>query len=130
MTATAETYDLTIDGSAAGTPQAPAATTSAAAPRKTNSRLSVVTTERRYAPKPSGKPDPVAHLSAEDIEELGRELDALRQEVLGSRGASDAAYIRKVIKTQRWLEMGSRGVLLFSIFPPALLLGAAVLFGA
>ena len=27
MTATAETYDLTIDGSAAGTPQAPAATT-------------------------------------------------------------------------------------------------------
>jgi linoleoyl-CoA desaturase len=124
MTATAETYDLTIDGSAAGTPQAPAATPSTA-PRKTNSRLSVVTTERRYAPKPSGKPDPVAHLSAEDIEELGRELDALRQEVLASRGASDAAYIRKVIKTQRWLEMGSRGVLLFSIFPPAWLVGTA-----
>ena len=121
MTATAETYDLTIDGSAAGTPQAPASTT----PRRTNSRLSVVTTERRYAPKPSGKPDPVAHLSAEDIEELGRELDALRQEVLGSRGASDAAYIRKVIKTQRWLELGSRGVLLFSIFPPAWLVGTA-----
>ncbi|MDF2145170.1 acyl-CoA desaturase [Knoellia sp. p5-6-4] len=121
MTATAETYDLTIDGSAAGTPQAPASTT----PRRTNSRLSVVTTERRHAPKPSGKPDPVAHLSAEDVEELGRELDALRQEVLGSRGASDAAYIRKVIKTQRWLEMGSRGVLLFSIFPPAWLVGTA-----
>ena len=123
MTATVEKFDLTIDGSAAGTPQAPAATTTTT--RKPNSRLSVVTTERRYAPKPSGKPDPVAHLSAEDIEELGRELDALRQEVLGSRGASDAAYIRKVIKAQRWLEMGSRGVLLFSLFPPAWLVGTA-----
>ncbi len=122
MTATVEKFDLTIDGSAAGTPQAPAATTTT---RKPNSRLSVVTSERRFAPKPSGKPDPVAHLSAEDIEELGRELDALRQEVLGSRGASDAAYIRKVIKAQRWLEMGSRGVLLFSLFPPAWLVGTA-----
>ena len=65
MTATAETYDLTIDGSGAGTPQAPGAPAVApagAALRKTNSRLSVVTTERRYVPKASGKPDPVAHL--------------------------------------------------------------------
>ena len=134
MTATAEKFDLTIDGSGAGTPQAPAAEATAEATteartartkRTPNSRLSVVTTERRHVPKPSGKPDPVAHLTAEDIEELGRELDALRQEVLGSRGASDAAYIRKVIKAQRWLEMGSRGVLLFSIFPPAWLVGTA-----
>ena len=34
------------------------------------------------------------------------ELDALRQEVLESRGASDAAYIRKVIDVQRKIELG------------------------
>lgn len=72
------------------------------------------------------KPDnPIAHLTAEDIEQLGKELDAIRQEVLDSRGADDAAYIRKLIKTQRSLELGSRIVLLASIFPPAWLVGTA-----
>ena len=33
---------------------------------------------------------------------------------MDSRGDRDAAYIRKVIKTQRYLEMGSRAVLLFT----------------
>jgi fatty acid desaturase len=66
---------------------------------------------------------PVAHLSAADIDNLGRELDAIRQEVLDSRGERDAAYIRKVIDLQRKLELGSRGVLLFSLFPPAWLAG-------
>ena len=60
--------------------------------------------------------NPIAHLTKEDIEELGRELDAIRQSVLDTRGADDAAYIRKVIATQRYLELGSRAVLLFSIF--------------
>ena len=41
-----------------------------------------------------------------------------------SRGA-DAAYIRSVITTQRYLELGSRAVLLFSLFPPAWLVGTA-----
>jgi fatty acid desaturase len=67
--------------------------------------------------------DPTAHLSAEDIETLGRELDAIRQEILDSRGAADAAYIRKVIKAQRGIEAGSRALLLFSIFPPAWIAG-------
>jgi len=69
--------------------------------------------------------NPIAHLSAEDIEQLGKELDAIRQEVIDSRGASDAAYIRRLIKTQRSLELGSRIVLLASIFPPAWLVGTA-----
>ena len=69
--------------------------------------------------------NPIAHLSASDIEELGRELDAVRQSVLDTRGAADAAYIRKVIDAQRKLEMGSRAVLLFSILPPAWLIGTA-----
>jgi fatty acid desaturase len=101
-------------------------TTSTTTPgRTTNSRLSLTQTERHHVPKRSGKPDPTAHLSAADVEALGRELDALRQEVLSSRGADDAAYIRKVIGVQRKLELGSRAVLLFSFFPPAWLLGTA-----
>ncbi|HVU60853.1 MAG TPA: acyl-CoA desaturase [Mycobacteriales bacterium] len=67
--------------------------------------------------------NPIAHLSAEDIEALGRELDAIREQIIGSRGERDAAYIRKVIETQRRLELASRIVLLVSLFPPAWLAG-------
>ena len=67
--------------------------------------------------------NPVAHLTPEDIEQIGIELDAIRQDVIDDRGASDAAYIRKVIDTQRKLELASRAVLLFSSLPPAWLLG-------
>ena len=51
-------------------------------------------------------------LTREQVEELGRELDRIRQDVIESRGERDAAYIRRVIKTQRLLELGSRLVLL------------------
>jgi linoleoyl-CoA desaturase len=64
-----------------------------------------------------------AHLTAEDVENLGRELDAIREQVVASRGERDAAYIRKVIDGQRKLELGSRAVLLFSLFPPAWFVG-------
>jgi NADPH-dependent stearoyl-CoA 9-desaturase len=67
--------------------------------------------------------DPTTHLSDEDIENLGRELDAIREHVLGARGERDAAYIRKVIDGQRRLELVSRAVLLFSLFPPAWVIG-------
>ena len=70
------------------------------------------------------KPDnPIAHLTPEDIEQIGYELDRIRQDVLDSRGAADAAYIRRVISVQRRLELGSRAVLLASVFPPAWVLG-------
>ncbi|MGH3864127.1 fatty acid desaturase family protein [Actinokineospora sp.] len=68
---------------------------------------------------------PIDHLSAEDIELLGKELDAIRQHILDSRGERDAAYIRKVIDAQRKLELTSRGILLFSLFPAAWLVGTA-----
>ncbi|GAA3954167.1 fatty acid desaturase family protein [Actinoplanes auranticolor] len=72
------------------------------------------------------KPEnPIAHLTPEDIEAIGRELDALRDEIVASRGERDARYIRRVISTQRRLELASRAVLLVSIFPPAWLLGTA-----
>jgi NADPH-dependent stearoyl-CoA 9-desaturase len=69
------------------------------------------------------KSDPTAHLSDEDIENLGRELDAIRAQIVASRGERDAVYIRKVIDGQRKLELASRAVLLFSLFPPAWVVG-------
>ena len=69
--------------------------------------------------------NPIAHLTPEDIEQIGIELDAIRQGILDSRGAADAAYIRRMITIQRSLELSSRAVLLVSIFPPAWLLGTA-----
>ena len=45
--------------------------------------------------------------------------------MIAPRGASDAAYIRKVINVQRKLELSSRAVLLLSLFPPAWLVGTA-----
>ncbi|PUA79512.1 fatty acid desaturase family protein [Nocardioides currus] len=67
--------------------------------------------------------NPVAHLTSEDIEALGAELDAIRQDVLGTRGERDAAYIRKVVDVQRKLELASRAALLVSAFPPAWIAG-------
>lgn len=63
------------------------------------------------------------HLSRADVEQLGVELDAIRQQVLDTRGAGDAAYIRRVIRAQRSLELGSRLVLMASGYRPAWLLG-------
>jgi fatty acid desaturase len=67
--------------------------------------------------------NPIAHLTPEDIEQIGIELDAIRQDVIDARGEADAAYIRKVVDVQRKLELGSRAVLLVSIFPPAWVAG-------
>ena len=88
-----------------------------------NSRLGSELAERHHVAKPSGKPDPTAHLSAAQVEELARELDAIREGVISSRNGDDAAYIRKVISVQRKMEMGSRAVLLASLFPPAWVVG-------
>jgi linoleoyl-CoA desaturase len=69
--------------------------------------------------------NPIAHLTPEDIEQLGAELDAIRASVIEARGERDATYIRTVIAAQRKLELASRGVLLFSFLPPAWLVGTA-----
>ncbi len=67
--------------------------------------------------------NPIAHLTREDIEQIGIELDAIRQDVIDARGDTDAAYIRKTVDVQRKLELASRATLLVSIFPPAWVAG-------
>ncbi|MDN3936032.1 acyl-CoA desaturase [Arthrobacter sp. YD4] len=63
---------------------------------------------------PLVRPPAAAHLSDEQVAELGRELDAIRDAVLAKRGAEDAAYIRRMIKIQRGLEVSGRAALLVS----------------
>ena len=52
------------------------------------------------------------HLSDEEVEQLGRELDAIRKEIEESRGDSDAAYINRLIRIQRGLAVAGRLALL------------------
>ena len=66
-------------------------------------------------------------LSPTQLDALAFELDAIRADVERDLGAADAAYIRRVIKTQRGLELGGRSLLLASRFTPALAGGTALL---
>ncbi|MFI6868750.1 fatty acid desaturase family protein [Nocardia sp. NPDC050406] len=68
-----------------------------------------------------------AHLTPEDVEAIGAELDAIRREIESSRGERDAKYIRNVIRLQRGLEISGRAVLFASLFPPAWFAGVALL---
>ncbi|GAA0975088.1 acyl-CoA desaturase [Acrocarpospora macrocephala] len=68
-----------------------------------------------------------SHLTRADVEEFGRELDKIREEVLASLGEQDARYIRGIISTQRKLELGGRVLLFASWLPPAWAAGTAAL---
>src|SRR6478736_2241175 len=61
------------------------------------------------------------------VERLGQELDALRDRIIASRGAKDAAYIRRVIRVQRTLEVAGRATLLLSKKKSAFVAGTAML---
>jgi linoleoyl-CoA desaturase len=56
-----------------------------------------------------------AHLNDAAIEALGRELDAMRDEVMDSRGDRDRRYILRLIRLQRSLALGGRVVILASL---------------
>jgi fatty acid desaturase len=73
------------------------------------------------------KTQAVIELTPEQIESFGAELDAIRQRVIDDRGERDANYIRRVIRVQRGLEVGGRGLLFFGFLPPAWLAGTAAL---
>ena len=70
---------------------------------------------------------PDARLTPEQLDAFGAELDAIRQRVIADLGERDANYIRRVIKAQRGLEVGGRGLLCSAAFPPAWLAGTAAL---
>ncbi len=66
-------------------------------------------------------------LTDTQIEELGRELDALRARIVADLGDRDAQYIRNVIRAQRGLEVAGRGLLFAGFLPPAWLGGVTAL---
>ena len=68
-----------------------------------------------------------AHLTAEDVEELARELDAIRTHIEESRGERDARYVRRTIQLQRALAAGGRIALFASKNKVAWLAGTAML---
>jgi linoleoyl-CoA desaturase len=70
---------------------------------------------------------PLARLTAAQIEQLGREFDAIHDEVYGDLGERDARYIRATIRLHRQLVLAARVTLLFSRRKPAWLAGTAAL---
>ncbi|HEY1855165.1 MAG TPA: acyl-CoA desaturase [Solirubrobacterales bacterium] len=73
---------------------------------------------------------PLAHLSAAQLERLGREFDAIRDRVRGELGERDRRYIEAMIEMQRRLAVLGRVGLLLPRFRPLALSGAAALAAA
>ncbi len=68
-----------------------------------------------------------AHLSTDDVDAIGRELDDLRAEIEASLGRDDADYIRRLIRLHRRLVVAARITLFASSLPPAWAAGTAML---
>jgi fatty acid desaturase len=70
---------------------------------------------------------PLSHLSQEQLDELGRELDAIRDRVFADLGSRDRRYIESMIAMQRRLAVMGRVLLLASRYRPAWVAGTATL---
>jgi NADPH-dependent stearoyl-CoA 9-desaturase len=81
----------------------------------------------RGEPK-SGEPQsPLARLTDEQLEQLGRELDAIHDEVYADLGERDSRYIRGTIRLHRQLVLAARAMLLGARYRPLWLAGTASL---
>jgi linoleoyl-CoA desaturase len=79
---------------------------------------------------PTEAGNPLARLTPEQIEEVGREFDAIHDEVFAELGERDARYIRATIKLHRHLVLAARAMLLGSRYKPLWLAGTASLSAA
>ena len=73
---------------------------------------------------------PLAGLSAEQIEQLGEEFDAIHDEVYGDLGERDRAYITNIIAMHRRIVVFARVMMLASRYKPAWIAGTASLSAA
>ncbi len=90
------------------------------------------TIERPPVPPPAAPPreepdNPLHRLTSEQLETLGRELDALHEEVFADLGERDARYIRATIKFHRQLVIAARLLLARSDKRPLWLAGTTAL---
>jgi fatty acid desaturase len=76
---------------------------------------------------PAAKPNDLKKLSPEQIEEFGKEMDALRARIVADLGEKDADYIRGVVGMQKKLEVAGRALLWAGWFPPAWIGGVTAL---
>src|SRR5215218_9091123 len=88
--------------------------------------MSVTTT----APIDTQIQSPLAHLSEEQLDDLGREFDAIRDRVMAELGTRDRRYIESMIEMQRRLAVLSRVLLLASRNRGAWAAGTAALSAA
>ena len=102
------------------TPKAP----KAAKPPKASGKAAGKAADAKTAKTPG--PEPIV-LSAESVEIIGRELDAIRDRVRADLGTADRDYILRVVRTQRRLELAGRGLMFLGFLPPAWLAGVAAL---
>jgi NADPH-dependent stearoyl-CoA 9-desaturase len=70
---------------------------------------------------------PLSKLSAEQIEQLGKEFDAIHDEVFAELGDRDRKYITSMIEMHRRLLVLSRVVLFFGRYKPAWVVGTGAL---
>lgn len=66
-------------------------------------------------------------LTAEELVSFGAEIDALRARTVADLGERDARYIRRMVKSVRYMELAGRAFLFAGVFPPAWLLGTLLL---
>jgi len=71
--------------------------------------------------------NPLVHLSPQQLDELAREFDAIRDRVSAELGDRDRRYIESMIEMQRRLAVIGRVLLLASRYRPAWIAGTATL---
>ena len=72
-------------------------------------------------------PSPITHLSPEQIDAFGAELDDLRRRTVADLGERDREYLEKVVRAQRGLEFAGRALFFAGFLPPAWVGGVAAL---
>ena len=66
-------------------------------------------------------------MTPERLDAFGAEIEAIRKRVVDELGQDDVDYIRRVIKWQRGLAAGGRGLLFLGFLPPAWIAGTVAL---
>jgi fatty acid desaturase len=82
------------------------------------------------SPATEGAVSPLARLSEEELQQIGAELDAIRDRVMADLGDRDRRYIEGIIALHRRLAVIGRTLLLASKYRPAWVAGTAALSAA
>ena len=72
-------------------------------------------------------PAAAAHLTPEQIDAFGAELDELRARTVADLGERDREYLQSVVRAQRGLEFAGRALLFAGFLPPAWVGGTTAL---